>query len=101
MNGQYEVFNPWAEVDPIAPRGLSPRLADLRGKTIGLFAGHYKMAAQPILTVVEKRLKERFPTLEFRWFLFGHNLEVTETEDRIRFKEWVKGIDAAVTAVGD
>jgi hypothetical protein len=31
-NGQYEVLNPWAEVDPISFRGLTaPRLADLAG----------------------------------------------------------------------
>ena len=39
MNGQYEVLSPWAEVDPITFRGLTaPRLNDLAGKKIGLFA---------------------------------------------------------------
>lgn len=101
MNGQYDVLNPWAEADPIRLRGISPRVADFAGKTIGLFAGRTKVAARPILTIVEKRLKERFPTLKLSWFLFGYNLTVTDTEDKARFEDWAKGVDAAITAVGD
>ena len=101
MNGQCEVLNPWAEVDPIPLRGISPRVTDLTGKTIGLFAALYKPASRPILTVVEQKLKERFPTLKLSWFLYDYNVKVTESEDKARFEEWVKGVDAAVTAVGD
>ena len=101
MNGQYDVLNPWAEADPIRLREISPRVTDLAGKTIGLFAGHSKVAARPILSVVEKRLKERFPTLKFSWFLFDYNLTVTETKDKARFEDWAKGLDAAIAAVGD
>ena len=101
LNGQYEVLNPWAELDPVTLRGISPRLADLKGKTIGLFAPDYKVASRPILTVVEQKLRERFPSLKFNWFLFPYNLDVTETEYKEKFEEWVKGIDAAVAAVGD
>jgi len=56
MNGQYEVLNPWAEVDPIPLRGISPRVADLEGKSIGLLCGS-KVGSRPILTAVEKQLK--------------------------------------------
>ena len=42
MNGQYEVLNPWAEVDPIPLKGIAPRVADLTGKTMGLFAITFK-----------------------------------------------------------
>ena len=35
--GQYEVLSPWAEVDPIPLRGISPRIKTLAGKKIGLF----------------------------------------------------------------
>lgn len=101
MNGQYEVLNPWAEADPKWSRGISPRVPNLAGRTIGLFAGQMKVSARPILTVVEKGLKEKFPTLKFSWFLFDYNLTVTETEDKGRFEDWTKGIDAAIAAVGD
>ena len=68
MNNQYEVLSPWAEIDPIPLRGISPRLIDLTGKKIGLFC-NYKRAARPILTVVEQKLKEKFPTSETSWFV--------------------------------
>lgn len=99
-NIEYEVFNPWAEVDPTPLRGIVPRLAELAGKTVGLFAND-KVAARPIMTVVERKLKERFPSLKFSWFLCDENRNVMETKDKERLKEWVKGIDAAVVAVGD
>ena len=106
MNGQYEVLNPWAEADPIPLRGISRRVTDLTGKTIGLFCANYKVASRPILTVVEEKLKDKFPKLKFSWFETNYNLEVTETKstgtkDKASFEEWVKGVDAVIAAVGD
>lgn len=97
---QYEVLNPWAEVDPVPLKGLSPRLTDLKGKTIGLFS-NWKTAARPVLTVAQNRLKEREPSLKFSWFEFGLNTEVDETELKGAFEDWVKGCDAVLSAVGD
>jgi len=100
-NSQYEVLSPWAEVDPIPLRGISPRVTNLAGKKIGLFR-NFKRAARPILTVVETKLKERFPTAEFSWFdSTGNNVLETETENKEKFTAWAKEIDAAVVAVGD
>ena len=99
--GQYEVHNPWAEIDPVPLRGISPRLTNLDGKTIGLFAAQAKPASRPIMKVVERRLQERYPSAKFSWFLFDHNLNVAETHDNERFEVWAKGVDAAVAAVGD
>jgi hypothetical protein len=101
LNGQFEVLNPWAEVDPIALRGISPRPVDLAGKTVGVFCYHYKPSSRPILTAVEEKLREKLPSLKFSWFLFDRHFDVTETEYKAEFEEWAKGIDAAVTAVGD
>ncbi len=101
MNGQYEVLSPWAEADPIPLRGISPRVADLTGKTIGLFSLDCKVASCPTLTVVEQKLKERFPTLGFSWFGLALNMEVAETEEKAKFEDWAKGVDAAIAAVGD
>ncbi|UCC17558.1 MAG: hypothetical protein JSU58_03140 [Dehalococcoidales bacterium] len=100
-NRQYEVLSPWAVVDPIPLRGLAPRLDNLDGKTIGLFK-NFKRAAGPILEVVEKELQARYPASKFIWFNSNAaNVLETETENREEFQEWVKGIDAAVTSVGD
>jgi hypothetical protein len=111
MNGQYEVLNPWAEVDPIPLKGIAPRVADLTGKTVGLFAITYKRASQPILNVVEEKLKERFSALKFSWFLHPFNLVVADMdhaggmtvtpEVKAQFEEWVKGVDVVAAAVGD
>ena len=100
-NGQYEVLNPWAEVDPIPLRGISPRLQDLTGKKIGLFA-NFKRAARPMLAVVEKRLQERYSDIETTLFdSRGNNVLETETENREEFEAWARGVDAVVGAVGD
>ena len=101
LSGLYEVHNPWGEIDPVSLRGLSPRLNELAEKTIGLFATEAKLAARPILEVIEKRLSERFGSIEFSWFLFDHNHDVAQSGDFQRFKEWAKGVDVAVAAVGD
>jgi hypothetical protein len=92
--GQYEVLSPWAEADPVPPKGLTaPRLDTLAGKKIGLYCNN-KRAAQPILTILEKKLKERFPTSQSSWYN-NHQTNVPE------FDDWLKNVDAVVAAVGD
>jgi hypothetical protein len=114
-NGQYEVLSPWAEADPVPLKSLSPRLADLAGKKIGLFTIVYKHASARVIGVIERRLKERFPTVEFSRYdrTRGGDLEVTNDQigvpvdpaqnkrDLAAFEDWVKGVDAVVGAVGD
>ena len=99
-NMQYEVLNPWAEVDPKPLRGISPRLAGLKDKTIGLFYNR-KPAGLPIQTVVESRLKERFPDLRFIPFKFPFNRDVIDTEYEESYRLMLKEVDAVVSAVGD
>jgi hypothetical protein len=99
-NGQYEVLNPWAEVDPVPLKGISPRITELEGRKIGLFANG-KRASKPIMTVVEARLKERLPNTEFSWFFFRQNLEIADTPQKAGFEDWVKTVDAVVSAIGD
>ncbi len=97
----YEVLSPWADVDPIPLRGISPRVDTLAGKKIGLFA-NFKRAAVPIASEVEKRLKERFPDIET--ILFHStlpNVDESETANKEKFAEWAKSVDAVVGVVGD
>ena len=96
----YEVLTPWAEVDPVPLRAISPRLTDLAGKKIGLFHNS-KRAARPALDMVEQKLKTRFPTLEFTRFLRTPNISMAEIEDWDKYKEWVQGVDAVIFAHGD
>ena len=99
--GQYAVRNPWGDIDPVPLRRISPRLTDLNGKTIGLFAAAAKIASRPIMEAVERKLKQRYPSAKFSWFLFGYNLNVAETDDNKRFEAWAKGVDVGIAAVGD
>jgi hypothetical protein len=99
--GVYSVLSPWAEADPVPQKGLAPRLTELRGKKIGLLRNN-KRAAEPILRVAAQRLQERYPGLEFSWFL-GKHFSVSELEKdrRQEFEDWIKSVDAVVAAVGD
>ncbi len=101
LGAQYEVLSPWAEADPIPFRSISPRVTDLAGKKIGLFR-NFKRAAKPVMLVVERELKKKFPTAEFSWFesTLANVLE-TETENKEKFIKWIKGIDTAILGVGD
>jgi hypothetical protein len=103
MNGQYEVLSPWAEVDPISFRGLAaPRLTNLAGKKIGLFASS-KPISKRIIDAVEARLKEKSPTTETSvWVGQGPwSVVQVDTDRRESYKDWVKGVDAVIAAVGD
>ena len=107
MNNQYEVLSPWAEIDPITLRGISPRVTELSGRKIGLFC-NYKRAAPAILNAVEQRLKERFPTCQTSRYVLPQmvtavapNIIGMKPEDRAGFDEWLKGVDAVIAAVGD
>jgi hypothetical protein len=101
-NNQYEVLSPWAEADPVALKGISPRLSDLSGKTIGLFING-KRASRPIQLVVERELKKRFPTINISYFHPGYGAEAEDVEkhEKTSMQEWVQGVDAVVLAVGD
>lgn len=101
VSHQYEVLSPWAEVDPIPLKGITPRLKSLSGMKIGLFRNS-KRVAQPVLDAVEVRLKGRFPDSEFRNYTFAPNAGITEKEEwKSRFDEWLKGVDAVIFSYGD
>ena len=104
---QYQVLGPWAEAEPVSLQGISPRLTDLKDKTIGLYDST-KKAAFGILTVIEEQLREKFPTTKFSWFNAGgywhgqpHFLEPQHQEWKERFEEWIRGVDAVILARGD
>jgi hypothetical protein len=101
IDNEFEVLSPWAEADPVPLRGISPRLADLTGKKIGLFM-NTKRAAPLALKSVEAHLKERYPSLATTWYQNSEvNTPEVKTKNRAKFEEWVKGVDGVVLAVGD
>ena len=98
---KYEVLSPWADIDPIPLRGISPRVDTLAGKKIGLFA-NFKRAAVPIATEVGKRLKERFPDIETNLYhSTAANVDESVEQDAAKFEAWAKGVDAVIAVVAD
>ena len=97
----FEVLRPWADVDPIPLRGISPRLQSLAGKKIGLFVNP-KRAAMPIAESIDRRLKTMYPDIQTIIFHDTEaNVSVIETKNKEKFIAWAKGIDAAIAVVGD
>ncbi len=99
MSDLYAVLSPWADADPIPLKGLkAPRVTDLSGKKIGLFIND-KRAAPPVRTVVERKLKERFPTCETSWY----NAQSPVLQGKVipGYEEWLKTVDTVVLLVGD
>ena len=98
---QYEVLSPWAETDPKPLKGISPRLDNLSGKKIGLFA-NYKRAAVPIAESLQKRLRSMYPDSQVSIYHSNQwNVTEIETGNRELFKKWVEGNDAVILLVGD
>jgi hypothetical protein len=97
----YEVLSPWAEADSVPYRAITPRIDGLANKKIGLFCNS-KRVAEPILKVVENRLKKKFPSSDFRWF-FNRvpNTVITDHDKNGEFETWLKGMDAVIAAYGD
>ena len=114
MSTQFEVLSPWADADLVPVKGISERVSSLEGRKIGLFH-HTKIAGPPILAMVERKLKEKFPSAEFSYFRFSRTGDIEDRFDRIgvpedavkegqeleRFENWVNEVDAVVGAVGD
>lgn len=104
----YEVLSPWADSDRRKPMTLNPRVGDLNGKKVGLFAG-FKGHWIVILTEVERQLKDRFPGAEFLHYHYPKDMSSTrdacevadDDEYRPSFEKWLKEVDIVVTGHGD
>jgi len=100
-DAQFEVLSPWADADPIPLRGISPRIATLAGKKVGLFVNP-KRAAKPIAESIDRRLKTMYPDIQTIVFNSTEaNVNEIETKNKEKFTAWAKGLDAAIAVVGD
>ena len=98
---QYQVLSPWAEVDPIPLKGISPRVDSLAGKKIGVFA-NYKRAGVPIAKSVQTKLQAMYPGADVSFYHSDQwNVTEAETVNKEKFTQWAKGVDAVVLSVGD
>jgi hypothetical protein len=97
---QYEVMSPWAEVDAVPTKAISPRLNEIPGKNIGFFLNS-KIAAEPMSIVIEEKLKEKYSSLNISRFTRIPNISMVETQDKDNYVEWLKGLDAIIFIHGD
>ena len=98
---KYKVLSPWADVDPKPLQGISPRIDNLSGKKIGLFA-NYKRAAMPIAQSLQKKFQAKYPDSEFSiYHSTMWNVNEIDTANGEKFKKWVEDQDAVVLLVGD
>ena len=98
---QFEALSPWAEIEPIPLRGISPRIPALAGKKIGVFVNP-KRAAMPIAESIDKKLKAMYPDVQTIVFHSTEaNVNEIETKNKEKFTAWAKGLDAAIAVVGD
>jgi hypothetical protein len=103
MNPTYDVLSPWAETDPLPLQGITPRVSDLRGKRIGLYA-NYKRASVPIQDAVEIELRARYGSdISIARFVQQGSSDIGSSEDEgPLFAEWLeKEVDTVIVAVGD
>ena len=103
MEVTYDVLSPWAETDPLPLQGITPRLDDLRGKRIGLYA-NYKRAAAPIQDAVEVALRDRYGSeITIKRFRQKGSMDIgSDAEEGPQFAEWLeKEVDSVIVAVGD
>jgi len=100
MSKDYEVMSPWADIDPVPVRGITPRLDSLEGKTLGFFLNS-KTAAEPMSEVIEEKIKEKYPSMNFSRFVRLPNISMAETTEKEKYIEWLKGLDAVVYTHGD
>lgn len=97
----YEVLSPWPQAEQVALRGISPRLDQLDGKNIGLFANG-KRAGPTTLQAVERELKSRYPNVKTHWYHCSvFNTPEATTHGKEKFEAWIKGMDGVVLSVGD
>jgi hypothetical protein len=99
---EYVVMSPWAASEAQNPRGLSPRLDTLAGKTIGLYA-HFKGHAIRILDEIAKDLKKRYPDIKFTHFQYLKDIKeiAGDPEYAPKAVQWAKEVDAVICAYGD
>lgn len=99
---QYTVYSPWAYVSGGDERGLCPRVSDLNGKTVGLFA-HFKEHSLYMLKELESFLKKSLPNTKFSHYQYVRDTTelINDPEHDAEVKAWLDTVDTIICAYGD
>lgn len=96
-----EAISPWAEIDALAIRGLSPRLETLEGKTIGML-GDFMDLAMHMLHAVEEELVKTYPNTQFSYLQY--TAENGRLDQDMAFRPtldaWLETVDAVMWFYG-
>lgn len=93
-----ELMNPMGVIEPPKTYGLSPRVADLRGKRIALMHNN-KPGASNLLDALEELLKRKYPDARFsRGF---QTMPVQPPKDPDMYKKAAAESDVFIFAMGD
>lgn len=97
----YTVLSPWGAVDTTQVCGLSTRLDDLNGKTVGMFADLFKVGIH-MQHHLEEELKKRYPDIKVKYIRYS--IETKRIEDDPEFKAefdaWAADCDAILSCYG-
>lgn len=98
---RYTALSPWAEVDTSEMIGLSPRLDDLDGKTVGMF-GDFMILSVYMLRAVEGELRKRYPNIKFSYLQYVTETTRIEEDEAFlpKFQEWIQGVDCVLSFYG-
>ncbi|HHX75445.1 MAG TPA: hypothetical protein GX699_11135 [Firmicutes bacterium] len=88
------VLNPRGELERAKPSIPAPRIADLNGKTVGLYSNG-KHGMDNFYTVFEELLKQRFPAVKVKKLQGAFEIRDEDAQ------AWVNEVDTFVYGVGD
>ena len=89
-----EVLNPRGEIESDEVYGISPRLPDLAGKTIGMYSNG-KGGVPRFLNMVEGHIKQKYPTVTIK-----HYNGAFDVGDQLA-KQMSEEVSAAIYGLGD
>lgn len=102
MSEIYAVLSPWAQSDYLKKNPISPRLSDLVGKTIGLYAS-FKEYHPFFMRELERQMTAMFPNTKFSHYTYIVDAKEIR-DDPVNyedFKAWLSTVDAVIGVGAD
>ncbi len=79
---------------------LSARIDGLEGKHVGLY-DNAKLAAEPILNVLEEKLEEKYSDITISTYSMEHLNWAKDPDKLAEVGEWARDLDCVIGAIGD
>ena len=96
-----DIHDPTSTTDTTNLSSLSPRVDTLEGKRIGLY-DNGKMAAEPVLEVLERKLRDRYTDISIEKHAMETKNDVRDPEKLAAVGTWAsEEIDVCIGAIGD